>query len=309
MNRKMLTFKKEQKIIEIGGIKIGGQPGELPTVLIGSLFHKGHNIVKDRKMGIFDKQKARRLIETQQELSDKTGVSCMLDIVAESPEVLMKYVDFVSEVTNAPFLINGQEMSVRVAAASHAVELGLQDKAVYNSINYTLSENEIKAVKETEIKAAVIQAFNPRNPRPEGMISVLEGTKEKDGLLERAFKAGIEKPLVLMPVLDVPSVGFAAQGIHMAKEKFGIPTGTAPVGVVGKWKRIEEYENDAKKVCRGGAAVIAQMMGADFIIYGSITKAKTVFPVCAMTDAIIAYNARTLGIKSLVKDHPLLKIF
>lgn len=305
----MFQFRKEQTIVEIGDIKIGGQPGELPTVLIGSLFHEGHKIVKDRKLGIFDKRKARRLIEVQQELSDKTGVPCMIDIVAENAEALIKYVDFVSEATDVPFLVNGQEMSVRVAAASHAVELGLQDKAVYNSINYTLNEGEIHAIKETEIKAAIVQAFNPKNPRPEGMISVLEGTRENEGLLGGATRAGIEKPLILMPVLDVPSIGFAAQGTHMAKERFGIPTGTAPVGVVGRWKRIEEYGGDAKRVCRGGAIVIAQVMGADFIIYGSIARARDVFPVCAMTDAMLAYNARTLGIKPLVKNHPLHKIF
>jgi tetrahydromethanopterin S-methyltransferase subunit H len=304
-----LQFRKEQAIVEIGNIKIGGQPGELPTVLIGSLFHERHRIVKNRKLGIFDKRKARRLIEVQQKLSDKTGVPCMIDIVAENDEALIKYVDFVSEATDVPFLINGQEMSVRVAAASHAVELGLQDKAVYNSINYTLNEDEIHAIKETGIKAAIIQAFNPKNPRPEGMISVLEGTRENEGLLEGATRAGIEKPLVLTPVLDVPSIGYAAQGTRMAKEKFGIPTGTAPVGVVGRWKRIEEYGRNAKRVCRGGAIVIAQVMGADFIIYGSIARARDVFPMSAMTDAVLAYNARALGIKPLVKNHPLHKIF
>ncbi|RJS86070.1 tetrahydromethanopterin S-methyltransferase subunit H, partial [Candidatus Bathyarchaeota archaeon] len=37
----MFKFNKKQKIFEIGKVKIGGQPGELPTVLIGSLFHEG----------------------------------------------------------------------------------------------------------------------------------------------------------------------------------------------------------------------------------------------------------------------------
>ena len=95
----MFKFGKEQKIFEIGDIKIGGQLGELPTVLIGSLFHEGHKIVKDRKLGIFDKRRAERLIKVQEEMSEKTGVPCMLDVVAENPEVLIKYIDFVSEVT------------------------------------------------------------------------------------------------------------------------------------------------------------------------------------------------------------------
>ena len=305
----MFKFGKEQRIVEIGGIRIGGQPGELPTVLVGSLFHEGHRIVKDRKLGIFDKQRARLLIETQQEMSERTGVPCMLDIVAEKPEPLMKYIDFVSEVTDAPFLINGQDMSVRISAANHAVDLGLRDRAVYNSINYTVNGEEIQAIKETGLEAAIIQAFNPRNPRPEGMISALEGTAGKEGLLREASRAGVDKPLILMPVLDVPGIGMAAKGTYLAKERFGTPTGTAPVGVVGRWRRIGEYGENAKKMCRAGAATIAQAMGADFIIYGSIAKARDIFPACAMADAMVAYNARTLGLRPLTKNHPLYRIF
>ena len=37
----MFSFTKNQEIMEISGIKIGGQPGELPTVLFGGLFFKG----------------------------------------------------------------------------------------------------------------------------------------------------------------------------------------------------------------------------------------------------------------------------
>ena len=305
----MFKFRKEQKVFEIGGVKIGGQPGELPTVLIGSIFHEGHKIVKDRKRGIFDKRKAERLIKVQEEISEKTGVPCMLDVVAENPDALMKYIDFVSEVTEVPFLLNGQELSVRIVAANHVVEVGLQEKAVYNSINYTLRDEEINAIRETGLKAAIVQAFNPRNPRPEGMISILEGDAEREGLLEGVSRAGIEKPLILMPVLDVPSIGSGAQGIYLAKEEFGMPTGTAPIGVVGGWNRIEELGRYAKKACRASAAAIGQVMGADFVIYGSVAKARDIFPACAMIDAIIAYTLGNCGIKPLTKRHPLYRIF
>ena len=41
----MFRFNKTQKIYEIGKLRIGGQPGELPTVLIGSIFYSGHKIL------------------------------------------------------------------------------------------------------------------------------------------------------------------------------------------------------------------------------------------------------------------------
>jgi len=299
----LLKFVKMQKIFKIGDVSVGGQPGELPTVLIGSLFHVGHKIVEDRISGIFDRRRAEHLINVQTEMSEKTGVPCMLDVVAENPKALTRYIDFVSEVTNVPFLINGPNKSIRIAAAKYAVEAGLEKRVVYNSINYTLVGEEIEAIGEIGLKAAVVQAFNPKKPWPEGMISML-----KD-LLEGAYKAGIEKPLGFMPVLDVPSIGLGAQGIRLAKEEFGIPTGTAPVGVVGLWSKVDELGRFAKRLCRVGASTLAQAMGADFIIYGSVAKARDIFPVCAMVDAIIAYNSRNFGIRPLTKNHPLYKIF
>ena len=305
----MFKFRKEQKVFTIGDIKIGGQPGELPTVLVGSLFHEGHKIVKDKVRGMFDRKSAERLINVQEEMSERTGNPCMLDIVGETTEALIKYIDFVSEVTDIPFLVNGAEASVRVSASRYAVEVGLQDRVVYNSINYTLTEDEIKSIREIGLKAALVQAFNPSNPLPDGMISILKGGRGKKGLLEKTYEADIEKILVFTPVLDVPAIGFGAKGVYLAKEEFGLPTGTAPVGVVGRWDKVKSLGKYAKIVCRGGAATIAQTMGADFIIYGSAAKARNVFPVCAMIDAIIAYNARSYGIRPLTKKHPLYKIF
>lgn len=242
-------------------------------------------------------------------MSEKTGIPCMVDVVAESPDVLIKYLDFVADVTPSPLLINGPSMDVRVEASKYAVEVGLQDRVVYNSINYTLNDREIEAIRETGIKSAIIQAFNPMDPRPRGMITILKGSGGKVGLLEGAAKAGIEKPLILTPVLDVPSIGFSAHGIRLAKEEFGLPTGTAPVGVVGRWGKVQALSEYGKLICRAGAAAFIQAAGSDFIIYGSLAKARTIFPVCAMVDAILAYNARSLGVRTLTREHPLYKIF
>ncbi|MEM2501069.1 MAG: tetrahydromethanopterin S-methyltransferase subunit H [Candidatus Bathyarchaeia archaeon] len=303
----MLKFGRKQEVFEIGGVKLGGQPGELPTVLIGSIFYEGHKIVTDRFLGIFDRAKAEELINIQEEMSDITGVPCMLDVVGENSRALIRYIDFVADVSESPFLINGPNASVRIEAANYVRDVGLCDRAVYNSINYTLSDEESTLIKKTKLKAAIIQAFNPKNPYPNGMIQILEDSPGKEGLIPKALRAGIEKPLIFTPVLDVPSVGFAARGIYLAKEKFGLPTGTTPVGVVGKWGKRKSLEESTKAVCRGGALALAQLMGANFIIYGSISKAKQIFPVCAMIDAIIAYHARGLGIRPLTGSHPLYK--
>ena len=95
----------------------------------------------------------------------------------------------------------------------------------------------------------------------------------------------------------------------MAKEEFGLPTGTAPVGVIARWGNAEKYGPHAKRIGRAGAAALTQSMGADFLIYGSLAKAATIFPTCALVDAMIAYDARARGINILTRDHPIYKIF
>mgnify|MGYP000436244217 CR=1 FL=1 len=37
----MFRFRKEQMVFDIAGVKVGGDVGENPTVMIGSIFYKG----------------------------------------------------------------------------------------------------------------------------------------------------------------------------------------------------------------------------------------------------------------------------
>lgn len=306
----MIKFQKVQKEFTIGSIKVGGQPGELPTVLIGTIFYEGHKIVKDPMKGDFNKERAEELIKRQEELSELTGNPHMTDIVGLSEKSIIKYIDFVADVTDAPFLIDSAAMHVKIAALKYVAETGLLGRTVYNSISVYVKEEELKAIRESGLKAAIILAHNPTNVWPEGRIKLLKGNKKERGLLDRALKeANIEKPLIDVSVLDVPSIGLAVETIKLVKDFFGLPSGAAPLNAVLEWRRVNDYGKIAKKACAAGSLITVQMGGADFIFYGPIRHAEVVFPVCAMTDAIIAYRAMRHGIRPKVKNHPLYKIF
>ena len=47
----MFKFDKEQQVFDFSGVKMGGQPGEYPTVLAGTIFYGGHNILDDELTG------------------------------------------------------------------------------------------------------------------------------------------------------------------------------------------------------------------------------------------------------------------
>ncbi|HEX8949450.1 MAG TPA: hypothetical protein VF790_10840, partial [Dissulfurispiraceae bacterium] len=92
----MFRFQTTQKVFNLNGIKIGGQPGENPPFMISSMFHNKDKILQDRK-GNFDRQKAKELIKRQEELSALTGIPGMVAMVANTPEEAKIYIDFYLE--------------------------------------------------------------------------------------------------------------------------------------------------------------------------------------------------------------------
>ena len=48
----------EQKVYDIAGVKVGGNVGENPTVMIRSIFYKGDKTVHDEKTGPFNRERA-----------------------------------------------------------------------------------------------------------------------------------------------------------------------------------------------------------------------------------------------------------
>jgi tetrahydromethanopterin S-methyltransferase subunit H len=130
----MLNFKKEQKTLNICGIKFGGNIGENPTVLIGSIFNKGDKLVLNEKLGIFNKKEAENLIFFQKELADQSGNACMLDIVGTHELALQKYIDFVTGLNTDPFLLNVPSVEIRIRLLKYMEDIGLINRLVYNSI-------------------------------------------------------------------------------------------------------------------------------------------------------------------------------
>ncbi|KPV64368.1 MAG: Tetrahydromethanopterin S-methyltransferase subunit H [Candidatus Bathyarchaeota archaeon BA1] len=305
----MLKFENEQRTLHIGSVDVGGQPGELPTCLIGTIFYEGHKIVKDAESGAFGREKAEGLIVKQEELSERTGNPHMVDVIGLTSKAILRYIDFVAGVTDAPILVDSPFADVSISGVKYAAETGLLDRIIYNSITYHIKDEEIKALRDVGIKSAVILAYNPRNVWPRGRIELLQGCSSERGLLKIAEEAGIKNILVDTAVLDVPSIGLAAEAVYLVKKQLALPSGASPSNAVLEWRRAKELGVHAKNVCVASAIVAMQHAGADFILYGPIGKADVVFPAVAMTDAVIAYAARLHGVAPKTEKHPLYKIF
>ncbi len=295
-----MMFKAKQSVALISGVKVGGQPGENPTVVILSIFYDGHRIVSNPVVGEFDKRQAETLISQAEELSDRTGNPLFIDVMATTADALTRYIEFVTDQTSVPFLVDSISREAKLQAVMYIQKVGLTEKAIYNSINFLSTPQELAALRDAGVKSAVLLAYDSKGNRE----TVLPD------LLKAAEGAGIENVLVDTAVLQVSSIGTASKAIYQIKEKFGLPAGCAPANVISIWKMLKtgEFGPDARKVCFGASTLYTQMMGANFVIAGPIDYADAVFPAVAMADAIIAAEAHNLGVK-IAPEHPLFRIF
>lgn len=298
----MFNFEKEQKTYEISGVKIGGQPGEIPTVLIGSIFYQGHKIVKDEKKGIFDKEKAEELINRQDEFSEKTGNPCMLDVVGVTSEALERYLYFVTGVTEAPILLDGGVASNNIKGLEYAKEVGMLDRIVYNSLTPHYKETEIKKIKEVDLESAILLTLNMRDFTVKGRIATARE------LIKLVNTVGITKPLIDTCVLDIPTLGQACQTIVKLKGEFGLPVGCGAHNAVSTWRGLlTKMGEKAVKPCLASSSVIPVAVGSDFVLYGPIKEAEVVFPAVAMTDAAWGRLSAERGNRPN-RNHPMYKI-
>src|SRR4030067_3044138 len=149
-------FNTEQKVYDLAGAKIGGQPGELPSFLIVSIFWVGQKMVSDANKGIFDAAVAEQIINTMQTQSDITGVPFGFDIVGTTELAFEKDIDFVSKHSDAPLMLDAMSPKTRMAAADMAKKMGLSERCLYNSVYKGVTDMELAKLKESEIKASIV---------------------------------------------------------------------------------------------------------------------------------------------------------
>ena len=293
----------EQKKYTIGKVTIGGRIGENPTVLVGSIFYnKQKSLNFQEEKGEFNRIEAEKIIKTQEEFSDKTGVSCMLDVVLTSKKWLSQMIDFVASVTETPLFLDAPSAEIKIAALDYAKQAGLLDRCVYNSLTPDSKSIEFEKIKETGLKAAVLLAFNTRNFTARGRVEAVRQ------LVPLASQSGIEKPLIDACVLDVPTLGSAFKAIYDLKNEFGYPAGCGAHNAIGTWRGLRtKMGPQAVKPCSAVANAFTIAAGANFILYGPVEDAPFVFPAVAMVDAAIAQTLIETG-KMPAKSHPIFKI-
>jgi len=300
----MLRFKTEQKVFRIGNIKMGGQPGENPPVLISNMFQKGDVLIESRKEHKFNRKEAEERLREMERLSQETGLPAMVAMVANSADEMKSYIDFFVSVTDMPFAIDIWMPKTRLAAARYVAELGLQDRLLYNSITPWDEdiEGQVRELKELGIKHVVIQAFDMEDKGPQGRIKSLKR------MLPLVEKGAFQSILVDTAVMSLPFTAFSLIANRLVKEEFGFPVGCAPSNGTYMWRKATESGKSSFPAVDAAIEAITAM-GSDFIFYGPMTGTSRVFHAVAAAAALLATLSYAEGTPLPSDTHPLNRLF
>jgi len=277
------------------------------TVLIGSIFYSRHKIVSDHNRGIFDKERAEELIYKQEELSDRYDIPSTLDVIAETGEAMIRYLDFIIENYDKPFVLDGY-IEARIAGINYAKECGFIDKIIYNSINTLNTAEEIEVLKDAKVKSAIIFAYDPSHTTPSRRLTLLSGERtigkkkkekivkdeserdgeiekrresyedemgKKEGLISKAKRIGIKNIMIDVVPTDVRSLGDVIETSILIRSIYEYPVGCGPANVF--YYVTEQLKEDMDRKVLLSSVISVTQPFCDFILYGAIENSKIAF--------------------------------
>jgi len=299
----VFNFKVEQKVYDVAGVKVGGDVGENPTVMIGSIFYKGDKSVQDEKTGLFDRVRAEEMIAKVEEISDKTGLPAMLDVVCTNSQNARNYLEFAADVTCMPILIDAVSDEAALSGLERAKELGIVERTIFNSINPETKQQIYEKIRDVGLGSAIVLTYSTR-----AIISSNERVKLLDTLIPKVEEAGIRKILVDTVVMDIATLGLACKAIYNVKDQFGYPTGCGAHNAIDSWGALKKKRDKLlTTACSSIVNGLPVAIGADFILYGPINMAEHIFPAISLIDASYGQVIMEEG-KRPSPNHPRFKI-
>lgn len=298
----IFEFSAEQKTYEIHGVRIGGEPGMTPTVMVGSMFYKGHRVVEDGAKGVFDEDEAEAQLRKAEEQSDRTGLPSMVDLVAENALAAGRFMDFVAGRSEMPILLDVLSEEGQVEALQSAIDQGLIDRIVLNSLTPHSGEPVYRKLEEVGCRSAVLLLYTTGSLLSSDKSAVLEE------LLPRVEGAGIENVLVDTSVIDIPTLGLATKAIYGIKDRYGYPAGCGAHNAIGSWGGLKKkFTRRAVTTSTGVCNALPVALGADFVIYGPMDSADAIYPAVALIDT--AYSQLMMEKRRRPgRDHPRYRI-
>lgn len=269
--------------------------GSNPLLLVGSVLFQGDPALIDEAKGVIDRDRVLEGIKKARELVEGYGLQFAVDFIIPTKELAENVVELAAESGVIAF-IDSPDPEAKIAAYRAVKEFGISGRVIANGIDTTSGDEELNALRKAEISATVLLAFDPRDPA--GMMNPAERVRVvKNVLIPKASKAGVDVILVDAVVLDPASIAISGETVKLIKEELGLPAGCAPANALGPVSKKKMNSVEEALGIHASVTTFLRMMGADFIFYGPVRRAKYVAAAAAMTDALLAYGMGRKGIR------------
>jgi tetrahydromethanopterin S-methyltransferase subunit H len=271
-------------------------------VLIGSLFYKSDRKVKDHAKGEIDSRALSRELRQVATLKERVGLEHAIDVIAETPCAMEKYLEILADATEDPLFIGGMNEETRVAGCKKTKELGIAQRCGINSVSSATTQYELDCIAEAGIESAIVQALDTSAVLPVEKLEMLKGE-----LLGRCRRAGLVKVAVDVGIVDFTSAWLAAEAIKMISAELAIPAGCAPSNAAYQPLVSRRISRKAARSINVAMNTLMQLAGAGFIIYGPLKASTYVFEAAAIVVSIMDYGAKVSGTRVPDRDSPLFR--
>ncbi len=278
-------------------LKLGGKLGENPPLMIGSIFYRGDRRVMDYERGIFDEEAEKKLINIDVKAAQELNFPYAIDVIIPSKQAAEPYLRFASQF-EVPILVDGLTPEIRTHAYNVVADIGISDLAIANAIYPDSTEDELRAIKRSGIKIAILVAFDPKNALasldPEKKLSLL-----REKLVPKAEESGVEQTLIDVVVLDPASLSSVADSLSYLRER-GYIVGCAPANALAFLSKAR-YGRDAYPMLTAALSYL-RVKGADFMIFGPAGRFRGIAKGLALLESLLALESKVP--RSKLREHP-----
>jgi tetrahydromethanopterin S-methyltransferase subunit H len=250
-----------------------------------------------------------------------------VDLVANTPEEMITYLDFVMDNCNLNFSVDAYMTKVKVPASDHVRKRGQLDKFVYNSISLWEKDldGEIKSLADIGVKHIILAPWDVQDDFSTGRIKGLES------LLEFLDRGGnpFESIIVDTSAMNLPTTMICNNAGTLIKERYGYPCGTGAANGVYMWREACQKMGETQSfdlhesglppselgkiksfIAMDATTEAIASLGMDFVMYGPIENAPALFPAVAAAQANVAGMVLDQYKKLPAHpDHPFNKLF
>jgi tetrahydromethanopterin S-methyltransferase subunit H len=242
--------------------------------------------MEDTREGLFDKKVAKAWIEAALLMSDKTGLPLMIQAFGRTPVAMENHLSWLAENFEGSFMFESTNAKARVRAIEYCDESGLADRAIFNSLNLSMKDDEKDKLKASALDMAVVLGWSPRaTTLPDRMDTIRD-------VLTFSESLGIKKVIVDPATMPVGAgYGLEHRTTIAVKSELGLPTCLAPHNAPSAWRFIRQpgLDDDTTRISTVVAATVAaQLFATDAIMFGSLSHAKEIFTSAALISNAIA---------------------